>query len=87
MPSIRSVTMNPPTMLIVPKAIAIVPMTSRLSPAEADHDQPAEHDDAVDRVGIQDISGVWRVVGTFEITSKPTKAAKTKIGDLCGSDS
>src|SRR5262249_38088872 len=28
MPSIRSVTMKPPTMLIAPKAIAIVPMTS-----------------------------------------------------------
>ena len=26
-----------------------------------------------------DISGVWRVVGTFEITSKPTNAARTKI--------
>ena len=26
-----------------------------------------------------DISGVCRVVGTFEITSKPTKAARTKI--------
>ena len=26
-----------------------------------------------------DISGVCRVVGTFEITSKPTKAASTKI--------
>ncbi len=26
-----------------------------------------------------DISGVWRVVGTFEITSKPTNAASTKI--------
>ena len=26
-----------------------------------------------------DISGVWSIVGTFEITSKPTKAARTKI--------
>ena len=26
-----------------------------------------------------DISGVCSVVGTFEITSKPTKAARTKI--------
>ena len=26
-----------------------------------------------------DISGVCSVVGTFEITSKPTKAASTKI--------
>ena len=26
-----------------------------------------------------DISGVCRVVGTFEITSKPTKTARTKI--------
>ena len=35
MPSIRSVTMKPPTMLIVPKAIAITPITfSRLSSAE-----------------------------------------------------
>ena len=28
---------------------------------------------------VWDISGVCRVVGTFEMTSKPTKAARTKI--------
>ena len=26
-----------------------------------------------------DISGVWSVAGTFEMTEKPTKAARTKI--------
>src|SRR4029453_9282783 len=41
MPSIRSVTMNPPTMLIVPKAIAIVPITfSSLSSGGAEGDKP-----------------------------------------------
>ena len=54
MPSIRSVTMKPPTMLIVPKAIAIVPidLLERVV-GDADHDQAAEHDDAVDRVGLR----------------------------------
>ena len=28
---------------------------------------------------VADISGVWSVFGTFEMTSKPTKAARTRM--------
>ena len=54
MPSIRSVTMKPPTMLIAPKAIAMKPITySSAVVGVARDDQAAEHDDAVDRVGLR----------------------------------
>ena len=79
MPSIRSVTMKPPTMLIVPKAIAIVPMTlSRVPSAVPITISPPSM--MIPWIALVcDISGVCSVVGTFEITSKPTKAARTKI--------
>ena len=79
MPSIRSVTMKPPTMLIVPKAIAITPMTfSSVSSAEPITISPPSM--TMPWIALVcDISGVCRVVGTFEMTSKPTKAARTKI--------
>ena len=79
MPSIRSVTMKPPTMLIVPKAIAITPITfSSVSSAEPITISPPSM--TMPWIALVcDISGVCRVVGTFEITSKPTKAARTKI--------
>src|SRR5262249_28036946 len=79
MPSIRSVTRKPPTMLIVPKAIAMTPMSFSsgslaypitISPPSMTIPWMAF---------VCDISGVCRVVGTFEITSKPTNAARTKI--------
>ncbi len=79
MPSIRSVTMKPPTMLIVPKAIAITPITfSSVSSAEPMTISPPSM--TMPWIALVcDISGVCRVVGTFEITSKPTNAARTKI--------
>src|SRR4029077_2451069 len=78
-PSIRSVTMKPPTMLIVPKAIAIVPITySSGSLAKPTTISPPSI--TIPWIALVcDISGVCKVVGTFEITSKPTNAARTKI--------
>ena len=72
-------TMKPPTMLIVPKAIAITPITfSSVSSAEPITISPPSM--TMPWIALVcDISGVCRVVGTFEITSKPTKAARTKI--------
>ena len=79
MPSIRSVTMKPPTMLIVPKKIAIVPI--RLSSQK--FERPTTISPPSSTMPwialVCDISGVCSVVGTFEITSKPTNAARTKI--------
>src|SRR3954453_12215214 len=79
MPSIRSVTMKPPTMLIVPKAIAIVPirLSSQKSESPTTIRPPSSTMPWIALVC--DIRGVWSVVGTFEITSKPTNAASTKI--------
>ena len=76
--SIRSVTTKPPTTLMVarmtatrPRAIcsgswavaAIRMAPTRMMPWMA---------------FVPDMSGVWRIVGTLEITSKPTKIASTK---------
>jgi hypothetical protein len=78
-PSIRSVTRNPPTMLIVPKAIAITPITYS-SPSSANPTTISPPSITIPWIAfVCDISGVCRVVGTFEITSKPTNAASTKI--------
>ncbi len=79
MPSIRSVTMKPPTMLIVPKAIAITPMMySSGSSAKPTTIRPPSM--TIPWIALVcDIRGVCRVVGTLEITSKPTKAARTKM--------
>jgi hypothetical protein len=79
MPSIRSVTRNPPTMLIVPNAIAITPITfPSVSSAEPITISPPSMTMPWMAL-VCDIRGVCRVVGTFEITSKPTNAARTKI--------
>ena len=79
MPSIRSVTMKPPTMLIAPKAIAMKPISSSRKPSAtpATISPPSMTIPWIAFVWL--ISGVCRVVGTFEITAKPTKAARTKI--------
>ena len=61
--SMRSVTRKPPTTLIVPKTIAMTRMTllKRAVAAEAEHEQAAEQDDAVDRVGARHQRRVQRV--------------------------
>ena len=79
MPSMRSVTMKPPTMLIVPNAIAMKAIVSSSAPSAkpATIRPPSITIPWIALVWL--ISGVCRVVGTFEITAKPTKAARTKI--------
>ena len=79
MPSIRSVTMNPPTMLIAPKAIAMNPIRFSRKPSAkpATISPPSITIPWIAFVWL--ISGVCSVVGTFEITAKPTKAASTKM--------
>ena len=71
--------MKPPTMLIAPKAIAMKPMVSSSAPSAS----PATISPPSMTIPwialVCHISGVCRVVGTFEITAKPTKAARTKI--------
>src|SRR5215211_3270651 len=78
-PSMRSVTMKPPTMLIVPKAIAIVPITLSTVPSASPITKRPPSMTMPWIAFVCDISGVWRVVGTLDMTSNPTKAASTKI--------
>jgi len=79
MPSIRSVTRKPPTMLIVPKAIAITRITLFSGPSDsAMISRPPSR--TIPWIAlVADIKGVWRVFGTLEMTSRPTKAARTRI--------
>src|SRR3954447_11313638 len=75
--SMRSVTRKPPTTLIVPKAIAIVRMTlSKVSCASPISRMPPSTTMPWIAL-VADISGVWSVFGTREMTSKPTKAPIT----------
>ena len=71
--------MKPPTMLIAPKAIAMKPISCSRKPSAtpATISPPSMTIPWIAFVWL--ISGVCRVVGTFEITAKPTKAARTKI--------
>ena len=79
MPSIRSVTMKPPTMLIAPNAIAMNPIPCSRAPSAtpATIRPPSITIPWIAFVWL--ISGVCSVVGTFEITAKPTNAERTKI--------
>ncbi len=72
-------TMKPPTMLIVPNAIAMNAIVSSRAPSAkpATISPPSITIPWIALVWL--ISGVCRVVGTFEITAKPTNAASTKI--------
>src|SRR4051794_29844008 len=73
----RSVTRKPPTTLIVPKATAIT--SSSLSSVEcASPSSRMPPSTTIPWIAlVADISGVWSVFGTREMTSKPTKAAIT----------
>src|SRR5439155_227649 len=76
--SIRSVTTKPPTTLVVARVTATSPstmVTRELAPA-AIKIAPTRMMPWIALV--PDIRGVWRMVGTLEITSKPTKIASTK---------
>ena len=76
----RSVTRKPPTTLIVPKAIAITRITllNALLPAKPITSRPPST--TMPWIALVPlISGVCSVLGTFEITAKPTKPASTRI--------
>src|SRR5579884_1137726 len=78
-PSIRSVTRKPTTMLIVPNAIAITSRTcSRMPCASCIRSSPPSSTMPWMAL-VPDISGVCSVLGTFEMTSKPTNAARTRM--------
>ncbi|OLT04298.1 hypothetical protein BJF90_23195 [Pseudonocardia sp. CNS-004] len=79
--SIRSVTRNPPMTLIMPKAIA----TTRMIPSPTDGFSMCPStirppSSTMPWIAlVPDIRGVCSVLGTFEITAKPTKPASTRI--------
>src|SRR3954454_16311311 len=79
MPSIRSVTRKPPTTLIVPKAIAITSRSSSRKPVAGPISRMPPSTTMPWIALVPDISGVCSVFGTFEMTSKPTNAARTRI--------
>src|SRR5438094_3847794 len=77
--SMRSVTTKPPTTLVVARVTATRPST-----IVTGESAPAAIRMAPTRMMpwialVPDISGVCRIVGTLEMTSKPTKTASTKI--------
>src|SRR2546425_2047485 len=76
--SMRSVTTKPPTTLVVARMTATRPstiVTGEVAPA-AMRMAPTRMMPWIALV--PDMSGVWRMVGTFEMTSKPTNTARTK---------
>jgi hypothetical protein len=77
--SIRSVTTNPPTTLTVASTTATNPIViSRpLCDSPSTIMEPTRTTPWM--AFVPDISGVWRMLGTFEMTSKPTNADSTKI--------
>ena len=77
--SIRSVTRKPPTTLIVPNAIAITRISSVRKPVASPISSRPPSSTMPWIAFVADISGVCSVFGTFEITSKPTNAASTRI--------
>src|SRR4051812_4340256 len=79
MPSIRSVTRKPPTTLIVPKAMAMTSSRSLRKPCAGPISSRPPRTTMPWIAFVPDISGVCRVFGTFEMTSKPTKAASTRM--------
>ena len=78
-PSIRSVTRKPPTTLIVPKAIAITSSRSLRKPSAGPISSRPPSTTMPWIAFVPLISGVCSVFGTFEMTSKPTNAASTRI--------
>ena len=77
--SMRSVTRKPPTTLIVPKAMAITRSSSLRNPSEIPIVMIPPSSTIPWIALVADMSGVCSVFGTFEITSKPTNAASTRI--------
>ena len=77
--SMRSVTRKPPTTLIVPKAIAITSSSLLRKPSASPISSRPPSRTMPWIALVADISGVCSVFGTFEITSKPTNAASTRM--------
>ncbi len=78
-PSMRSVTRKPPITLIVPKAIAITSSTLSRKPSAGPISSRPPSTTMPWIAFVPLISGVCSVFGTFEMTSKPTNAASTRI--------
>ena len=72
-------TTNPPTMLIVPNAIAITSNTCSNQPTASCINNSPPSSTTPWIAFVPDINGVCSVFGTFEITSNPTNAASTRI--------
>src|SRR3954468_20174485 len=79
MPSMRSVTRKPPITLIVPKAMAMTSSRSLRKPSAGPISSRPPRTTMPWMAFVPDISGVCSVFGTFEMTSKPTKAASTRM--------
>ena len=69
MPSIRSVTTNPPITLIVPNATAITSTTFSSTPLDSDISRRPPSTTIPWIAFVPDISGVCSVLGTFEMTA------------------
>src|SRR5207249_4021028 len=76
--SIRSVTTKPPTTFAVPRTTARNPSTTPSGPGIALATSIAPTMTMPWIAFAPDMSGVCRVEGTFEMTSNPTKIARTK---------
>jgi hypothetical protein len=74
--SMRSVTTKPPTTLIAPKATAIRPRMVAIPPPPTPATRIAPTITMPWIAFVPDISGVCSIVGTFEMTSKPTNTAR-----------
>src|SRR5205823_3417998 len=76
--SMRSVTTNPPTTLMVARTTATKPSTISTGVCALAAITRAPTTMMPWIALVPDISGVCRIVGTFEITSKPMKMVSTK---------
>src|SRR5690606_12570156 len=82
-PSMRSVTRNPPTTLIVPNAMAITDSTLLSTPSVPIPNTTSPPSSTMPWMAlVPDINGVCSVVGTREITTKPRNPASTRIARL-----
>ncbi len=77
--SIRSVTTKPPTTFAEASTTAAKPITFVVVSGAVPATSIAPTITMPWIAFVPDISGVWSSVGTFEITSKPRKIARTRI--------
>src|SRR6185503_6170219 len=79
MRSMRSVTRKPPTTFTAPRKTAMNPTTLASVPSAAPSTSIAPTRTIPWIAFVPDMSGVWRMTGTLEMSSKPRKIASTKI--------